>query len=98
MAFPGGRREKDETGFQTCVREVEEEIGLDLGNAKRWRLLGRLDDESVPTYKKTEWLLLSTFGSAPSYRPNLTIPCAPRLSAHLPPVPQAAFLATTPPQ
>lgn len=43
MAFPGGRREElDVSLVATAVREVEEEIGLDLQT--HGRLLGRLPD------------------------------------------------------
>lgn len=43
MAFPGGRRDaSDPTILDTAVREVKEEVGLDLG--AHGRLLGRLPD------------------------------------------------------
>lgn len=43
MAFPGGRREKEDATIEaTAVRETEEEIGLDL--ARLGRPLGRLRD------------------------------------------------------
>ena len=40
-AFPGGRIDPGETPEQTALREMREEVGLDLGPE---RILGRLDD------------------------------------------------------
>lgn len=41
IAFPGGRMENNETHLQTALRECQEEIGVDLRQAK---ILGALDD------------------------------------------------------
>lgn len=60
VAFPGGRQEGNETSYETVVREVEEEVGINL-MVEPWRLIGRLDDFSVPTYKNARCLTLSTF-------------------------------------
>ncbi|ODU09604.1 MAG: coenzyme A pyrophosphatase [Rubrivivax sp. SCN 71-131] len=40
-ALPGGRIDRDETPEQTALRELREEVGLELGSDA---LLGRLDD------------------------------------------------------
>lgn len=40
-ALPGGRIDEGETAFDAAVREIDEEVGLQLGRAD---LLGRLDD------------------------------------------------------
>jgi 8-oxo-dGTP pyrophosphatase MutT (NUDIX family) len=40
-AFPGGRMEKGETAEETALRELQEEVGLDLSAG---HILGRLDD------------------------------------------------------
>ncbi|MBU3916201.1 NUDIX domain-containing protein, partial [bacterium] len=40
-AFPGGRIDKNETPEEAALRELEEEVGLKLGNE---RVIGRLDD------------------------------------------------------
>ncbi len=43
-AFPGGRIDPGETPEQAALRELEEEVGLQLGHS---RILGRLDDYST---------------------------------------------------
>lgn len=40
-ALPGGRRDKDEMAIDTALRELSEEVGLDLGPE---RVIGSLDD------------------------------------------------------
>ncbi|KAI8905516.1 NUDIX hydrolase domain-like protein [Gorgonomyces haynaldii] len=71
VAFPGGRANAGETDVQCCVREVKEEVGLDLGT-DQFQLLGRLDDREVktPASAKTVMVLccfvfLQTFGPTP---------------------------------
>jgi 8-oxo-dGTP pyrophosphatase MutT (NUDIX family) len=50
IAFPGGRREDADEGDLGCaVRETQEELGLDLNDEGQFRLLGRLDDEAIPS-------------------------------------------------
>src|SRR3989338_3029452 len=39
-AFPGGKDEPGETLVETCHREVEEEIGIQLGDQSKWHPLG----------------------------------------------------------
>jgi 8-oxo-dGTP pyrophosphatase MutT (NUDIX family) len=47
-AFPGGKRNAtDRDDVATAIREAYEEIGLDLSDARRFLLLGRLDDRPV---------------------------------------------------
>jgi 8-oxo-dGTP pyrophosphatase MutT (NUDIX family) len=46
VAFPGGKREEFEQDYQAAVREVREEINLDL-EAGPFAYLGRLDDRPV---------------------------------------------------
>ncbi|KAJ3252785.1 hypothetical protein HK103_001286 [Boothiomyces macroporosus] len=46
IAFPGGKREKNETDLEACKREVLEEVGWDLDGTE-FELLGRLDDREV---------------------------------------------------
>jgi 8-oxo-dGTP pyrophosphatase MutT (NUDIX family) len=42
MAFPGGRREREESDLDAAIRETREEVGIDL--LPGGSLLGRLDD------------------------------------------------------
>jgi 8-oxo-dGTP pyrophosphatase MutT (NUDIX family) len=46
VAFPGGRNEGSETDLETCYREVQEEVGLDL-RSSNYALLGQLDDRLI---------------------------------------------------
>ena len=41
VAFPGGKREEGESALQCALREAQEEVGLEPGDAE---LLGELDD------------------------------------------------------
>lgn len=45
VCFPGGHQDKGETDVETAVREVREEVGLDL--ARGFMCVGRLDDRCV---------------------------------------------------
>lgn len=42
MAFPGGKREKDESSTECAIRETKEEIGLDLSNKEHFLPLGKV--------------------------------------------------------
>jgi len=44
VAFPGGKQEPGETDLQTVVREVWEEIGINLEAPGTWQFLGRIND------------------------------------------------------
>ncbi|KAJ3269708.1 hypothetical protein HDV01_001096 [Terramyces sp. JEL0728] len=46
IAFPGGKRERNETDLEACKREVLEEVGWDLDGAE-FQHIGRLDDREV---------------------------------------------------
>ncbi|KAJ3320571.1 hypothetical protein HDV06_005197 [Boothiomyces sp. JEL0866] len=46
IAFPGGKREKNETDLEACKREVLEEVGWDL-DGPEFQHVGRLDDREV---------------------------------------------------
>ncbi|ORX50876.1 hypothetical protein DM01DRAFT_1091223 [Hesseltinella vesiculosa] len=61
VAFPGGKNEPGETDKDTVVREVQEEIGLDLAS-KDFLLLGTLDDrELTSTYDRKLLMILVPF-------------------------------------
>jgi len=60
MAFPGGRAEPHDDDLKaTAMRECQEEVGLDLTDA---RLLGRLDDNISPARQnRPPRLIISAF-------------------------------------
>lgn len=52
VAFPGGRHALEELDLDCAIREVQEEVGLDLASGDgRFQLLGRLPDRIVRTAK-----------------------------------------------
>ncbi|GAB5590255.1 hypothetical protein Unana1_05155 [Umbelopsis nana] len=61
MAFPGGRNEPGETDQDTVIREVQEEVGLDL-NSNDYVKLGCLDDREITSLLGGKaFMILSTF-------------------------------------
>ena len=46
-AFPGGKSEPGETLDETCYREVEEEIGVDLADPQNWAPLGYISHRNA---------------------------------------------------
>lgn len=58
IAFPGGRRDGDETLLATAVRETREEVGIDLTKAE---LLGRLPDLPAFTKRQGKSFVVATF-------------------------------------
>jgi 8-oxo-dGTP pyrophosphatase MutT (NUDIX family) len=62
MAFPGGRNEAGETDQDTVMREVQEEVGLDL-SSNDFVKLGCLDDREITSLLGGKpFMVLSTFG------------------------------------
>lgn len=62
IAFPGGRQQNNETDEQTCIREVYEEVGLDLNDGNDFICLGRLDDYHIdPLAPKLKSMSVSVF-------------------------------------
>lgn len=48
IAFPGGRQDAtDESDLHTAIREVREEVGMNLDDASRFKLIGRLNDRPI---------------------------------------------------
>jgi len=47
VAFPGGKRDPGESGMQTVIREVHEEIGIDLEQRDAWEFLGQLHEQRL---------------------------------------------------
>lgn len=48
IAFPGGRQDPtDESDLHTAIREAREEIGVNLDDASRFKLIGRLNDRPI---------------------------------------------------
>jgi 8-oxo-dGTP pyrophosphatase MutT (NUDIX family) len=52
VAFPGGRRATGEEDLETCLREVKEEIGIDLSQTSLARFCGELDTQTIFQNKK----------------------------------------------
>ncbi|CAO3643720.1 unnamed protein product [Cunninghamella blakesleeana] len=62
VAFIGGKNEPGESDDDTVIREVKEEIGLDLDDKNAFIKLGRLDDrEIISTYNKKLLMILVPF-------------------------------------
>ncbi|MBI2626836.1 MAG: NUDIX domain-containing protein [Parcubacteria group bacterium] len=63
--FPGGRLEDDETVEQALVREMKEEVSLDIINFKKlFQLKNQLKDEYggyYPGYSEEEYFLIESF-------------------------------------
>ena len=64
MALPGGRQQSGETDYQTAVREVEEEIGLRLGDGSgsgEVLYLGRMSDRHISSFGNVKPLAVCPF-------------------------------------
>ncbi|MFV0525633.1 MAG: NUDIX hydrolase [Acidimicrobiales bacterium] len=67
-ALPGGRVDPDESAFEAAVREIREEIGLEVGEAD---LLGRLDDYPTRSgYVITPFVFWAPEGAEPVGNPD----------------------------
>ncbi|SAL98840.1 hypothetical protein [Absidia glauca] len=60
VAFPGGKSEDNETDMDTAMREVEEEIGLDLSGPD-FLHLGKLDDKTITSLENKFMMILVPF-------------------------------------
>ena len=68
MALPGGRQQAGETDYHTVVREVEEEVGLQLaaspsaaGGSSEVLYIGRMSDRHINSYGKVKPLAVCPF-------------------------------------
>ena len=61
MALPGGRQQAGETDYHTVVREVEEEVGLQLAAGSEVLYLGRMSDRHINSYGKVKPLAVCPF-------------------------------------
>ena len=52
IAFPGGKCEEKETDYETVLREVHEEIGIDLCSKKNIAYLGKIQQNFFAYYDK----------------------------------------------
>eukprot|EP01036_Dinobryon_divergens_P037030 gene37030-48343_t len=52
IAFPGGHIDPGETDYSAVIREVQEEVGIDVGNSDQFIWLGRLSTRSLRKAKK----------------------------------------------
>ncbi|CAO3641171.1 unnamed protein product [Cunninghamella blakesleeana] len=59
-ALPGGKCEGNETDLDTAMREVKEEIGLEL-NSPDFIYLGKLDDKKIKSVTNEFMMILSPF-------------------------------------
>ena len=63
VAFPGGKRDPaDKSDEDTAIREVLEEVGLDVSDEVRWRRLGKIADDRVVQRGHSKRMVVSTFG------------------------------------
>lgn len=63
VAFPGGKRDPaDKSDEDTAIREVLEEVGLDVSDEGRWRRLGKIADDRVVQRGHSKHMVVSTFG------------------------------------
>ncbi|KAI8337453.1 NUDIX hydrolase domain-like protein [Chlamydoabsidia padenii] len=60
VAFPGGKSEENETDLDTAMREVDEEVGLDLGGPD-FLHLGKLDDITITSVGDKFMMILVPF-------------------------------------
>lgn len=61
IGFPGGRQNRSESDYRTCLREVHEEIGLNLSDTARFLFLGRLSDRDLDSFGNVKPLTVCPF-------------------------------------
>lgn len=61
VGFPGGRKTKSENDYNCCIREVYEEIGLNLSDIHSFLYLGRLSDRDLDSFGNVKPLTVCPF-------------------------------------
>ncbi|KAI7865446.1 NUDIX hydrolase domain-like protein [Spinellus fusiger] len=97
VGFPGGKEEKNETDYETAVREVKEEVGLDLTTSD-FASLGKLDCREIKTYENKLLMVLTPFVflQLAQETPALTLQSSEVTAVEW--VPLSFFLSATPSQ
>jgi hypothetical protein len=57
VAFPGGKREPNETAEENAMRETLEEVGLDLSDKNKFLSLGRIGDRETSRVAKNNMVV-----------------------------------------
>jgi len=61
VAFPGGKREIEESDLECAIRETQEEIGVDLCNKSQFSLIGQLPSYTPPYLVSSKKMIVYPF-------------------------------------
>src|SRR5690606_22380534 len=59
VAFPGGKCDENETDYEACVREVEEELSIKVGSNDQFSYMGKLPLNIFAYHKKGKKTFMS---------------------------------------
>jgi 8-oxo-dGTP pyrophosphatase MutT (NUDIX family) len=63
VAFPGGKRdESDASDEDAAIREVLEEVGIDVRDQGVWRRIGQIADDRIVRRGQSHRMIVATFG------------------------------------